>query len=606
MAITSLPTFADDEILSAGKLNQLRSAIETKFAGAITGGDIAWPLVAQGSLDMAGFSILSVKRFWNVFNADEYATLQEAIDAAEAAGGGCVFIPPNTTFSADGLTVTQSDIAIVGCGASSVIAHSSGASSGYLLRSSAGLSNLTVAHLKLDGSTNASAGQSGLYFQQATGVHLDHVVFDDFTGDHVRFENDGTAGNNCADVWVTDCVFDNGDAGHIFMNDVDGAHIAGCRFDGATTDAIEGVPDAAASKMRSIEVTGCRFVDGVRAVYIVGDSGTANDLWRLVRVHNNEAFSQSGDAITVGATSAVVKHGQIADNNILSVTGDAIVANLAGGMVSDNYASGVGGDAIVASIDDGNVSDNHVLSVTGDAIVASMTVGKISGNYAASAGGDGLDMTSASDIEVSGNNFADAGARGIDATSSTNCRILNNDVHGATTEGITKASATGLVCNSNHGDHNTTVDTVYVAAPNETAATAGSGTFAANYTIPANTLKVGDVVRIRAQFSHTGTGDLSGAGPDFGGGQQADFVMTNSSHSCAGEWVAIVEALSGAGSTIVSHIGVNNNNGAYAQQSSLNVDWTSDVQIDIDWTKANSSNGFDLIMFTVELIGGST
>ena len=71
MTIPTLPTWVDQEVQSAGKLNLLSAALEAKFAGSIGGADLAWPLVAQGAIDMNGYELLGLKKFWNVFNADE-------------------------------------------------------------------------------------------------------------------------------------------------------------------------------------------------------------------------------------------------------------------------------------------------------------------------------------------------------------------------------------------------------------------------------------------------------------------------------------------------------------------------------------------------------
>lgn len=563
MAITNLPTFEADEILPASKLNTLRDAIENKFAGGVSGADLGWPLTADGNLDMAGYSILGVKRFWNIYNAAEYSTLQAAIDAAEATSGGCVLVPPNTNLSADGLTVTSGDIAIIGCGSTSVISHSSGASAGYLLRTAAGLSNFTIANIYLDGSTNAAAGQAGLYFQQATNVHIDNVVFNDFTGDHLVLRNDGTAGNNCEDVFVSNCRFLNGDTGHIFMDDIDGLYVSNCRFKNPTTDAIEGVPSGSSAKMRSIMVSdSCRFTDGARAVYIVGGSGTASPLWRLVQVQGAECYSQSGNVITVGASSAIITAGR--------------------------------------------VNGNTIISAGADAIVALMSTGQIIGNYAPSATGDGLDMTSCDDVVARANDFPDAGARGIDATSTTNCRVLNNDVHNASTEGVTKDSATGLYCHNNVGEQNTLGWSTVCRRPGETDSSNNTGTFSESFTIPANTLKVGDVIRVFVKMDGSAAGVKVIMSMD-GGSLDLDVATTTAGGRAAGMVEVRVAALSGSNSAQAYAFGGDDNGQASCDEQNWTVDFTSDVTIVWQWDKSGTgSNTVGLEQVSYEIIGGSS
>ncbi len=564
MAISNIPTFEEGEIVTAGKLNQLGSAVETKFAGAIAGGDLAWPLTAQGNLDMAGFSILSVKRFWNFYNADEYDTVQEAIDAAEATSGGTVVIPPNSTaskFTIDGLTVTSGDIAIIGGGSSSTLSVTSGASAGYFLRTNAALSNFLIGNLTIDGSGNVAAGQTGLYFQQATNVHITNVIFNDLTGDMIRFENDGTAGNQCTDCFVSDCRFLNGDAGHIFMDDIDGCYIDHCRFRNPGTDAIEGVPDGASSLMRSIEIDHCRMSNVTRGVYIVGASATANDNWRLVSVLYNEIFTSSGIGITVGAATAVVKHGKVTGNTLLSTSVDAILVRLEGGSVSNNTVPAAGADA--------------------------------------------LDITLSNDITVRGNIFPDAVGDGIDATDATNCVVVENNVRGFGGEGIvTTAANTGCLFANNYGVPNTShsAGASLVTAASHTGDTATTPKF--EHTIQAGMLvEPGQAIRVTCFGGKSGAGNATIS-------HRLDDVSYATSQpvtTAAGSyWMqTIIYAVTSATQT-VQRTSIIDAAVADCNHSTAAVDFTADVVLDVSVALTDGAGTVTLSGVLVEYINVDT
>ena len=211
MPITGLPTFEDNEILTAVKLNTIVQAIESKF-NAITADDLTWPLVCQGNIYFDSLhSIVGLRTFWNFVNADEYDTLQLAVDAAEAmTGSSAVLIPPSTTITADTVDISASNIWIIGAGASSEIKMTSGASGGYLIRTSAdtltdiGIANLTV-------NCNSVAAQIGVQFRFVDGVTVKNVDFENNAGAALEFTHAGTAGTQkCQNAIVEGCRFEGG------------------------------------------------------------------------------------------------------------------------------------------------------------------------------------------------------------------------------------------------------------------------------------------------------------------------------------------------------------------------------------------------------------
>lgn len=562
MTIPTLPTWTDQEVQSAGKLNSLSAALEAKFAGSIGGADLAWPLVAQGSIDMNGYSLLGLQQFWNVFNADEYDDIQAAIDAAEAAGGAGVFIPPNNVNDdAEGLTVSET-VHIFGAGKKSVISLSSGATAGELIASTGSPSDLGFSNLVLDGALQGS-GQNGVHLKNVNGCIFDRVIFKRFTGDALVLDNEGTAGNKCSDIVVQSCKFSAGSGYHISGNDIDGLQVSGCQFLDPGTDAINLVTDGVASLMRGILISANRFTSVARAVYIVGESATANENWRQVQVCDNQVYTASGVAITVGTANAVLKWVEVKDNTIISSTG-GIRVQATGGCVCDNY----------------------IPSTTGV----------------------GIDMTDSQELLVENNRVPDATGIPIQSTNSDNCRVRFNDVHGSvgnSAEPIVKDGTTGNVYEDNYGDPYGVGGKQNWSGAEEDDGT-GSGTFTQTYTIPANSVKAGDHIIVKALTTVAGTTAI----------KTIDALMNNVSIGAgqieqeAGNtvwtwdvWVQAAANDTDAFMFMVTELqpGAPQDNQQVATVQAGAIDWTTDVLIDINWT-CNTADQLFLKHFTYEIL----
>ena len=538
MAISNIPTFTDGEILTASKMNTLGTAITTKFAGAVTGADMAWPLVAQGNIDMNNsHTFTNLRTLWKVINVNEYDTLSDAV-AALPSGGGALFVPPDTTITADGVAVTK-PVCVFGAGKTSVLKLTASASSGFLLRVT-GTNDVDVDNLTIDGNSATGTTQDGIQLRQIDGARITNVWFKNFSGDALEIGNEGTGGNNSIDVMVHNCKFEGGTVDQIKINDVDGLTVTSCRFENPGADCIEGTPTDSSAKMRSIRINNCKFSTSARAVYIVGASGTANDLWRLVAVNDNEVLTTTGTAITVGAASATVKHVAIKDNDIIGAGDDAILCLSEGGVIS--------------------------------------------GNYAPSAGGNGLDMVSSTELLVSKNQFRAATAAAIDATSATTCRVISNDVSGGT-EPIVKDSTTTCVFADNiGGEVSASGANAKGVAPDETEAGAGtSGTFTTTATIPAGTVKVGDVVQLWATGAFTGANSTT-VKADLSGVALTPVTFVGSVDWSL-DYKLQVTVLSGAGSTESKTVSGYEGSSFHCDYADEAVDWSVDVVITWDWTK---------------------
>lgn len=551
MPITNLPTFTDGQLLTAAQLNQIVTALQTKFSGNITASDLVWPLNVQGDIDFGGqHDIDGLRQFWETINVNEYDSFADAV-AALPTGGGALYIPADTTVTADGVEITK-PVAVFGAGKTSKLQLTSGSTSGYLLRVS-NTSNLTLYNLTIDGNGDTGSGQDGVQIRNVDGATVYNCRFQDFSGDALYIGNDGTGGNRCRQVIVYGCQFDDGSADHIAINDVDGCSITFCQFNNATGDGIEAIPTSASSLLRSIVIANNRFSSCPRSVYIEGESGTASNNFRLIKLIGNESLTTSGVAFTLGVTSGILKEIQCYSNVAVGTTTDAF----------------------------------NILAEDGI----------VQGNYAPDAGADGCDLSSSTELYVEGNSFPDAGQNGINADSTTNCRILNNDVHNAAGSGIKRATTTGLVLASNHGDHTGSTDTSYAALPDETS----SGNYTFEYVIPANTVKVGDTIRVFVKTSASGgaSGRTIALSLD-GGTTNIDIGTYSADGRTAGYAEFFVEALSGADSTAGSTAWVASTNQAGADAATWAADWTSDVTI----TYRASGGSIVLDHTSVEILGG--
>ncbi len=173
MAIT-FPTFEDTEILTAEKLNAWVQSLEDKFNSGFGGTDINWPLVAEDNLVMGtgstGYEITGGTKILKLINASAYDTLAAAVTAAGTSG--CVFIPPNTTITTDGVTLPVS-CAVIGAGPSSVIKANAGAT--HVLNTSNG-GNVLIANLTIDGN-DGTASAAGLLMVGQDNSFVHNVQF---------------------------------------------------------------------------------------------------------------------------------------------------------------------------------------------------------------------------------------------------------------------------------------------------------------------------------------------------------------------------------------------------------------------------------------------
>jgi parallel beta-helix repeat protein len=558
MAITGIPTFTDGEIPPASKLNQLGDAITNKFGGAVVPSELAYPFVLEGNIDFDDtYSILGLRTFWTIINAGEYpltaAGFQSAMDAAVTAGGGCVVIPPDTTITADGIDFDESNITIMGFGKSSELKLTTGASSGYLLRTgSSSRTNIVIKNLVLNGQSTGTA-QKGVIVRRVDGFKMQNVICKNFTGVDLELTNDGTNGNSCIDAHITDCTFNGGSTSHIIGNDIDGLVLDNVKSisAGAAAIALEAAHANALMKRISMSNVDIDSVTGV-GISILGTAAAASDNHSIINLNQCTVTGSSSDALNIGGSSKWLKH-----------------ISIKGCMCPD-----AGADALKVYADKGVVSGNYFENATGDAI----------------------DLGDSEDLSISNNICNNATTYGIDASGTTDCRIFNNDVTGAGT-GIYRAGATTLISGHNIGDLGTLLNsTIY----KRTVGVAGaSDTEVFSYTVPADTLtKHGDSCHIVA--TATGSGTPTGTLKiKVGGGTYATLNITaNGAAHLEVRFAVNSNGPGGAGNIDYIAMGIaNGGSTAYANNNSTTTDFTGDVAISITVSKSAGTVTSDYCWF---------
>ena len=217
----------------------------------------------------------------------------------------------------------------------------------------------------------------------------------------------------------------------------------------------------------------------------------------------------------------------------------------------------------------------------------------------------GCDLLFSEKVMITGCDFRSAGGIGIDATDTTSCSIFGNDVTGYTTEGIDTAGSTTIELGPNQGHLGATLNTVISDHPNDDLSS--SGTYPTTYTIPADTLKVGDCIKVSALCDVTGwTSGTVTFSLRIGG---STFALTDL-FNAAGEAYVVGEmhivALTGADNIRYRYFCVSDTvNEIVINAGNITEDLTADQDIDCVVTISNTATAkFDTIL--IELLGGNS
>lgn len=548
MGFVNLPDFKARELLTEAKLDQLVAAM-TGFSAQSA--DIAWPLITAGNIDFDGlFTIVGLKTFWNIINADEHTDMQAAVDAAEAAGGGCVLIPPKTTLETTGITGPDvGNIVIMGCGTSSILRLSSAAAGPLIQTGTSQLANLSIINLQLQGSLGAALSK-GVVFRRADRPVVRNVLFKTFLGESLTFTNDGVDGNACTDVVVSDVVFDVGTGVQLFADDLDGAMFTNILSTGslAANGAISLRASGASSLMRDIQLDTVRVESPIGIGISLQSGGAAADVkWRSISLNNCRVFNPSSTGFEIGASGKLfanvhVSHCQVEG----TIPGIGFIVEASKGMMSNCVAE----DAVTI----------------------------------------GLDLKASDGFTVTGCDFVNSTVTGIDASATTDCKVIFNDVEGSAT-GVKTLGSTTLTVGNNNGDQAPAIGMAYNRTTIFTTTSTSPADMGYTRVIEGGTFQQGDYFIIRAMGT-AGAGAANDTITAKLGGVALGSLTVDDGVQFVFEWHVFIASVSGASNIQVQALGLGQLNAILVNRTVATVDLSVNQSITFD---GNVGDGGDTL-----------
>jgi parallel beta-helix repeat protein len=246
-----------------------------------------------------------------------------------------------------------------------------------------------------------------------------------------------------------------------------------CSFEGGASYQIEG------DDVADLVIKGNNFKTASKTAIMLEASGATADMLRI-EVEGNNFFGCTGDVISIlgadGNFNAPQSHIRVAGNKA-------------------NGLNGIKVGSAVAKVQYVSISDNIVPSSYDNGLMVCAKYGTINGNVMPGATDDGLDLLDSRDLVVKGNSFRDSGKAGIRFVDAEDCLIADNDCTDSTTRIVISDSITSP-CR-----HYGNTDETPEAGPVRTWRV-DSDTF----DIPANTLKIGDVLTIHAMWTDNTVG----------------------------------------------------------------------------------------------------
>jgi len=320
----TLPTFSDEEILTHQTLTALTQAINARFTAGIGTADLAWPLTAEGNLDMSVFDVVGGHKIWSVVNASNYTDLTSAL--AAAGTGGVVMVPPATTVTAAvGGETLPSGVVIIGAGPSSVIKMAASATADMLTT----VSGVSLSNLTLDG---ASVGNKyGVNVSNGTNVTIQNVRTQNFTGT--------TSG---AGIFIGGGVVSVNIDGYYSSNSYDGLVCDGCtnlslanvRLLSYTNKGLNFNPGSVPTRIVADNVL-VSSVSGKEGIQILGTGAVGGGSAIEFYGNNIHVTGTSGatTGIVLGTSAAALKRVVLTSGSVAAATLDGIAISAGQGLV---------------------------------------------------------------------------------------------------------------------------------------------------------------------------------------------------------------------------------------------------------------------------------
>lgn len=456
---------------------------------------------------------------------DDTAAIQDALDAANAAGGGVVVFPPGKTYAITTFLVVYDDTTIWAYGATIKSIGNTG-----LLRNFTGSETFAGyaghSHINVFGGTwdaNANDGVDGTVTAETDAINFVH----------------------CSDITVRDATITNVSSAHALeFNSTDGGRALNCRFLGYRDNA-GGTRQF--SEALQIDIA----VSGSSSIGLFDNTPSKNIIVSGCYFAASPRLGVFGRAVGSHTTASGVYY----DN--ITVIGNQVNGTIQQGIygfgwryvdISSNTVTGSGKSGIQVTIPD-PVSVGYSLAPTGLTITgntvdtvaddsgiralgysgALLSAVRIDGNtvHPGTGAANGIHMEYCDRPGATGNTVRSSASTGILAQNSTGAQIVGNTVLTSASNGINITDCTGAQVSSNTVDGTTTNHGIFAATSSAVAITANKvnaaasagirlSTSATGCMVSANTVRAGGVSVNGVTFASTATGctvignDLSG------------------------------------------------------------------------------------------------
>lgn len=367
MPLNNIKVWSDGEVITHDDLNSIGEAVsQTLSGGSIAPTQLAWPFVAQGDIDMNGYTIRNLESLSGVIHVNDEKTLLTAINAATS--GSVIVVDPAASAVATAADIEisgKSNLTIIGYGTSVEVAVGSGVTN-YGLKVANNCNGVHIVNLRFTGGTT---GKPAVYIEGGSDNKCYSCKYDTPIGLLI-----GSLSTVPSGFVLDKSVFDGCDIG-VKVNAVITSDLSGNTFDTCTLGMkLPDTTDGAAFSLTNIKdnkFDGC--TDGIQGLY----TGSASVNWGQSEISGNKFVSVSGKGLDVlgyyqmvidnNVSQAAVAVGgnqcAIADNvfygtTALTITDCIVKDNVLWGAVS-NVSSGTGN-----SFDDNRVQAAFTLSGT--------------------------------------------------------------------------------------------------------------------------------------------------------------------------------------------------------------------------------------------------
>lgn len=250
---------------------------------------------------------------------DDTDSLQAAINAAGAAGGGIVYFPEGTYLTSDTLGLDD-NVILMGAGWGSIIKADSGHNKNIL--TSTDKTAIVIRDLKIDGNNaNNDSTRSAILFTGCTNFTVSNVKIINMYGQSIGV---GTEGNPSSDGVIKHCKISGGTSNHIDVNSSQNVRI----IDNTITGTMAGEDGIfiGHGTTEDILVEGCR-VDSANFGVAVSNNMFDNDTSsvRRVRIIGNSFVSNQHSGISLwGVSHSIIANNECVGNNTGAPGGSGI------------------------------------------------------------------------------------------------------------------------------------------------------------------------------------------------------------------------------------------------------------------------------------------